>query len=105
MGTNIDGKLDTIINQMNSISHKINWRLILKITFGAAANNGANTYTNDANASSSPVGWYSSLQTTITSVNNRITITGKCNAAGRFGNQNNVQGYVSNIELVSFEFI
>ena len=105
MGTNIDGKLDTIINQMSSISQKINWRLILKITFGATNNNQGKVYTDDANASSSPTGWYSSLQTTITSINNRITITGKCGAAGRFGNQNDVQGYVSNIELVSFEFI
>ena len=105
MGIDISDKLDTIINSMNNISQKINWRLVLKITFGAAANNGASIYNDDANASSSPVGWYSSIQTTITSVNNRITITTKCGVAGRFGNQQNINGYISNIELVSFDFI
>lgn len=87
------------------IPFKGDWELVLKITFGAAANNGGGTYTNDAAATDTPHGWYSSMNSTIRCVNGEITITGKCACAGRFSNQNNVAGYISNITVVSFSYL
>ena len=87
------------------IPFKGDWELVLKITFGAAANNGGGTYTNDAAATDTPHGWYSSMNSTIRCVNGEITITGKCACAGRFGNQNDVAGYISNITVVSFSYL
>ena len=81
------------------------WELVLKITFGAAANNAGGTYTNDDAATDTPVGWYSSMNSTVRCVDGQITITGKCACAGRFSNQNNVAGYISNITVVSFSYL
>ena len=91
---------DTVLNFNGG-----NWELVLKITFGAAANNKGGTYTNDAAATDTPHGWYSSMNSTIRCVNGQITITGKCACAGRFGNQNDVAGYISNITVVSFTYL
>ena len=77
----------------------------MKITFGAAANNGANTYNNDNAATDSPIGWYSSMNTTITCRDGQIIVTGKCAHAGRFGNQRDIAAYISNITVVSFNYL
>ena len=81
------------------------WELVLKITFGAASNNKGGIYSNDDAATDTPHGWYSSMNSTIRCVNGEITITGKCACAGRFGNQNDVAGYISNITVVSFSYL
>lgn len=81
------------------------WELVLKITFGAASNNKGGIYSNDDAATDTPHGWYSSMNSTIRCVNGEITITGKCACAGRFSNQNNVAGYISNITVVSFSYL
>ena len=102
-----DGKLH-FVNKAGAdsvIPFNRDWELVLKITFGAAANLGANIYQNDSAATDTPVGWYSSMNTTIRCINGQTTITGKCAHAGRFGNQNDVQGYISNITVVSFSYL
>lgn len=102
-----DGKLH-FVNKAGAdsvIPFNRDWELVLKITFGAAANLDANIYQNDSAATDTPVGWYSSMNTTIRCINGQTTITGKCAHAGRFGNQNDVQGYISNITVVSFSYL
>lgn len=84
---------------------KADWELVLKITFGAASNNKGGIYSNDDAATDTPHGWYSSMNSTIRCVNGEITVTGKCACAGRFGNQNDVAGYISNITVVSFSYL
>ena len=84
---------------------KADWELVLKITFGAASNNKGGIYSNDDAATDTPHGWYSSMNSTIRCVNGEITVTGECACAGRFGNQNDVAGYISNITVVSFSYL
>lgn len=81
------------------------WELVLKITFGAASNNKGGIYSNDDAATDTPHGWYSSMNSTIRCIGGQIAITGKCACAGRFGNQNDVAGYISNITVVSFSYL
>ena len=104
-GGTLDSRPSYTAGYNAGVSTNKNWRLVLKITFGAGSNGGGLIYTDDSKATNDPNGWYSTLQTTITCIDNNITITGKCAVAPRFGNQQNINGYISNIELVSFDFI
>ena len=79
------------------------WELILKITFGA--NQDAGSWDGYPTPTDSPGGWSTSITPKITCIKGKISISDFTGRAGRFGNQNNVAAFISNITVVSFSYL
>ena len=79
------------------------WELVLKITFGA--NQHAGSWDGYPTPTDSPGGWSTSITPKITCVKGKISISDFTGRAGRFGNQQNIAAFISNITVVSFSYL
>ena len=83
------------------IPFKNNWKAVIKITFGVAAQAQLPTAATD-----SPNGWCGTLSPTITYIDGVFTITPLYGTGSRFTAQTIIyNSYISNITVTSFEWL